>query len=160
MFISRFGYGSVSDPRGNSIMLCCSYASCLWRINYDCIIVASNSLLLFANRHVVWMFVLQIQYICRWYYVLCSSHLQSTCFVSAVAWISLSFFPIGHILVVLICDLWYVVHIAISSLSLPMVGARGQKCLNLIILHCWRRHLRHFQVIFKNTYIYIEHSQK
>ena len=59
MFILGLGFGSILDPTDNLIMLYRSDASCF------CIIVASNSLLLFPNKHAVWMFVLQIQYICR-----------------------------------------------------------------------------------------------
>ena len=38
------GYDPVSDPRDNLIMLCLCYASCLWIIRDDFIIVASNPL--------------------------------------------------------------------------------------------------------------------
>ena len=35
-------YGSVLGLADNLIMLCCPHASCIWRIAYDCIIVASK----------------------------------------------------------------------------------------------------------------------
>ena len=55
MLILGFGFGSILDPTDNLTMLYRSDASCF------CIIVASNSLLLFPNKHAVWIFVLQIQ---------------------------------------------------------------------------------------------------
>ena len=51
MLILRFGCESFLSPRDNLIMLCSSFASCLGKIVYDHIIVASNSLQTFPNRH-------------------------------------------------------------------------------------------------------------
>ena len=56
MSILGFGYGSLLDTRDN-LMLCHSYASIPRKTACDYIVVASNSLQLFHNRHFVWMFV-------------------------------------------------------------------------------------------------------
>ena len=53
MLGSKFGYGSLLDPRGNLIILCSSYDSFLLMIDYDYTIAASNFIRLFLNRHVV-----------------------------------------------------------------------------------------------------------
>ena len=33
-------------------------------------------------------------------------------------------------------------------------GLRSQKCLNLILLHCWKRHSRHFPVILSSRRLF------
>ena len=33
----------------------------------------------------------------------------------------------------------------------PMVGVKRSICLNIILVHCWKRHLRHFPVNFSSS---------
>ena len=63
ILISGFGSGSLLDPRANLIMLCRSYASCLWKIVYDYTVVVSNFLQLFINRRVVYIYRERNRYI-------------------------------------------------------------------------------------------------
>ena len=121
MSISGFGYGSLLNPRDNLIMLCRSYLcflslkNCLWL--YDYMIVASNFLQLFLNRHVVCLI-----FLCCGYSTFVDNLLyfaisikRTLVFISAVAWISLLFFLIENVLVVLFYDLRYILHATLTN---------------------------------------------